>query len=84
MASMRGGEGFIWSAVSKLTLRAIAPFKSKEGDDEEVNQTLFKNNNEGEGVLISPCSILRMSVETEATWTEIRFEFKSLSHRILD
>lgn len=37
----------------KVALGATAPIESVEGDDKEVYQTLFEDNNEGEGMLIS-------------------------------
>lgn len=60
-----------WSTVGELALGVTAPFESVRGDNKEVNKTLFKDSNEGEGVLISPRSILRMSMEkAEAAWTK--------------
>lgn len=56
-------------------------FKSVEGDDEEVYQTLCEDNSEGEGALISSWSIRWMCIKkAEVAWTEIRFESKLQSH----
>lgn len=68
-----------WSAVSELNLGAIAPLK---GDD-EAYQTLFETM--GEGLLISPRSLLGMHVEkAEAAWLAIHFESKSQSNLTYD
>lgn len=59
---------------------AIAPFESVKGYENDVYQTLFKEDLEGEGVLTNPRFILRMPVEkAEAVWTII---FKSKSRAI--
>lgn len=65
-----------WSTDSQRTdSGANAPFEG----DKEVYQTLFKDNSECEGILISPLSILRICVEkAEAAWSTINFE---LTHR---
>lgn len=39
--------------VNELPVGAVAPFKSVEGDKDDVYQTLFKDDCEGEGLLIS-------------------------------
>lgn len=48
-----------------------------ERDKKDVYQSLFEDNNEGEGVFINPCSILRMCVQkAKAAWTGILFVTK--------
>lgn len=42
------------SVVGELVLVATTPFGNVGGDEGELYQTLFKDNNEDEGVLISP------------------------------
>lgn len=65
-----------WHVVNELSLGATAPFEIIGQDEEEVYPTLFEDN-EGEGVLINPWSIMRMRMQkAETTWTEIRFESK--------
>lgn len=63
--------------VKELTLGATAPFENGEGEKDGIYQTVFKDDREGEGVLIKSLFILRMSVEkAEATWIEIHSESK--------
>lgn len=53
------------------------PFDSIEGDEDDVYQSLFDDDREGEGVLIDTRSILRMCLKKARVVWIIRFESKS-------
>lgn len=53
-------QGPFWETTDKLLLSFPPPFKDTKEDENHQYLTLFDDNSEGEGVLITSHSILRM------------------------
>lgn len=78
MVKVCSGEDPFWHAVNKLILGVVAPFKSRERDEEEFYQSFLKDNYESDGVLINLPSILRMHMEK----AEAHIQICSLSPKL--
>lgn len=46
-------KDLFWPIVNEVRFRAVAPLKCVEGNKDDVNQTLFKDDCEAEGLLIN-------------------------------
>lgn len=67
-----------WDMVGELPRGASFRFERTDEEDNHKCQTLFDNHPEEMGVLVSPCSLLRMRIaKGETLWSEMRFESKT-------
>lgn len=54
-----------WEVTKKLSLTAPPPFEDSKDDENHNYSNLFDDHHKGEGVLISPRSIVTMRVVKE-------------------
>lgn len=76
-------EDRFWKNVRRMPVEAETPAEGSRSAGGQVQsyQTLFRDNAEGHGVTISPCSVVRMRVErSEIPFGLIRFEAKARRH----
>lgn len=72
-----------WDNVAKGFTEAGTPFEDRSSNssvETDGYQTLYPDNNEGKGVVISPRSILRMRVEKEEM-PYCAMHFMSMTHQ---
>lgn len=75
-------QDHFWENVRKAPIEAEVPAESSSSaGGAQSFQTLFRDNNEGHGVTISPRSVVRMRVErSEMPFGFVRFEAKTRRH----
>lgn len=67
-----------WEIIDKHPLSASIPFKSTHEEDHHQYLTLFDDDSEGEEILISSSSFLRMRIENwELPWSDLMFKSKT-------
>lgn len=62
LESMTVKDSF-WTMTDMLSLSSVTPYQMMEEDEDHVNQTLFMEHLEVEGIVISSRSILRRGIE---------------------